>query len=235
MQSEHSVKSINPKFYIQNRSNWCWAAAAKIVGLHYKILKPRYQFTIECSSGLTTKFRRLGFVSVDEMKNGVPTADREGLRFPGAIEVDDQIYVDAWQRAIVMNANTVKPGNGGNHPGDDTSKISALKYAITGSAQAFDIQVISRGHVNNPSSLLDQYQDEIETAFAGDRWMIGNYISSMNQKPHSVALIAEENKRIRLFDPWDGFSDIYTLDQIFRTGFLTSLGQGLIKWIQYVR
>lgn len=40
---------------------------------------------------------------------------------------------------------------------------------------------------------------------------------------------------IILYDPWDGYIEQYSVTQIFRTGFLTNRGKGLVKWIQYIR
>lgn len=231
--SNPTEKNIPPKAYIQNRSHWCWAATAKMVGQHYKILKPIYHFTIEKSSGLTFELRRQGFVSPQEMQAGVLTLDGDGLNFPCVRE--GQYYVDAWQRAIVMNANTTCRGKDGNLEGDDESKCNALKYVISGNIHGLGLHVANLGHVNEDICLLDQYRREIEEAFDSDKWMIGNYISDLTQSPHSVTLMAHEDGKIRLFDPWDGFSDVYTKDQIFRTGFLTSLGKGLVKWIQFVQ
>lgn len=225
-------KQEKPKAYIQNRENWCWAAACKMVGQHYKQLKPRYQFTIEKTTGLTTELRRHGFVSPQEMRSGTATFIQEGLRYP--CERDGQYYVDAWQRAIVINANTQEKGKEGNVSGDDEAKMNALRYVVTGSIQPFGLRIANLGHYNDTVSLLDQYRKEIEEAFASGQWMVGNYIVELTQRPHSVTLIAETDGRVRLFDPWDGFCEIYTLDQIFRTGFLTNQGKGLVKWVQYI-
>lgn len=230
--NDHDEKT-SPKPYIQNRSNWCWAAAAKIVGMHYKSIKPRYQFTIKKSIGLTSELRQQGFVSQEEMRDGVLTFNQEGLHEP--YERDGKYFIDAWQRAIVMNSNAVMRGKDENFVADDDTKIRALKYVISGNTQSFGLQVINLGFYNDEVSLLDRYHNEIETAFATDRWMIGNYLSELTQKPHSVVLMTDKSGKIRLFDPWDGFNDIYSLDQIFKTGFLTNLGQGIIRWIQYVR
>ena len=92
-------RAVRPKFYLQNRSNWCWAAAAKTVGLHYKNQHPCFGFTIECPAP-DPEQRAMGFVSPPELTGGVLTRDPEGLCHP--CEREDGFYIDAWQRAIVM-------------------------------------------------------------------------------------------------------------------------------------
>lgn len=45
----------------------------------------------------------------------------------------------------------------------------------------------------------------------------------------------EQNRKgLKLFDPWDGFADEFTVEQIFQSGFLSNSGPGIVKWIQYV-
>ena len=62
--------------------------------------------------------------------------------------------------------------------------------------------------------------------------VIGNY-QKLNGSYHSVVLSRTE-KGLKLFDPWDGFADEFTVEQIFQSGFLSNSGPGIVKWIQYV-
>ena len=42
----HDCAEIYPQPYIQNRRNWCWAVACKILGQQYKYRHPQWNFSI---------------------------------------------------------------------------------------------------------------------------------------------------------------------------------------------
>ena len=222
-------RAVRPKFYLQNRSNWCWAAAAKTVGLHYKNQHPCFGFTIECPAP-DPEQRAMGFVSPPELTGGVLTRDPEGLCHP--CEREDGFYIDAWQRAIVMNAGS-RRGEEGDWPGGDAEKMDALRFVVTGDLNTCEIRVASLGQYDSPIPLLEAHPEPLGIQIQNQNWMIGNHLQESGQT-HSVVLMPDEKGRVRLFDPWDGFSEVYTPAQLFRSGFLSSLGRGVIKWIQYI-
>ena len=91
--------------YIQNRTNWCWAVACRMVGEQFKRNPPEFDILIPlCGEGNGETGRG------EEKEKGVRTDDRRGLRMD-IVEWDGEFFrVDSWQRAIVMNANTECPG-----------------------------------------------------------------------------------------------------------------------------
>lgn len=222
-------RAARPKFYLQNRINWCWAAAAKIVGLHYKNQHPYFGFTIEHPAP-DPEQRALGYVSPPELTGGVRTQDLAGLCHP--CEREDGFYIDAWQRAIVMNTGG-RFGEAGDLAGGDAEKMDALRFVVTGDPNTCEIRAVSLGQCDSATPLLDAYPELLGAQIQNQNWMIGNHLQETGQ-PHSVVLMPDEKGRVRLFDPWDGFSEVYTPAQLFRSGFLSSLGRGVIRWVQYI-
>lgn len=218
--------------YVQNRINWCWAATAKIVGMHYKEICPSFNFSIVADDNF--RIREGAYVSPEEYHGGVITDNPDGLRTKWLPRQDGIYRVDAWQRAIVIEASKKSAHMDLNVTGDETDKIRALKYVVTGNCECTQIQVISIGYFNDALPLIDMYRSTIHSILIEQNWAIGNYIIMGRGIAHSVVLIPQDNLFIRIYDPWDGFTEIYTVDQIFRTGFLTSLGAGIVKWIQYI-
>ena len=160
----------------------------------------------------------------------VLTRDPEGLCHP--CEREDGFYIDAWQRAIVMNAGS-RRGEEGDWPGGDEEKRYALRFVVTGDLNTCEIRVASLGQYDSPIPLLEAHPEPLGIQIQNQNWMIGNHLQESGQT-HSVVLMPDEKGRVRLFDPWDGFSEVYTPAQLFRSGFLSSLGRGVIKWIQYI-
>lgn len=218
--------------YVQNRINWCWAATAKIVGMHYKEVCPSFNFSIVADDNFRT--REGTYVSPEEYHRGVITDNPDGLRTKWLPHQDGIYRIDAWQRAIVIEASKKSAHMDLNVTGDETDKIRALKYVVTGNCECTQIQVMSIGYFNDALPLIDMYTSTIHSILIKQNWVIGNYIIMGRGIAHSVVLIPQDNLFIRIYDPWDGFTEIYTVDQIFRTGFLTNLGAGIVKWIQYI-
>ena len=52
---------------------------------------------------------------------------------------------------------------------------------------------------------------------------------------HSIILRPTADSTLELYDPWDGFTEQYSKEQVFQSGFLTNQGAGIVQWIQYVR
>lgn len=144
-------------------------------------------------------------------------------------------YVDSWQRAIVMNANTECPGFDGNHSGDDVAKERGLKYVVTGKCESNLIQIVNLGFFDSEESLLACHQERICTVFQKGDYMIGNAVLYPRGICHSFVLLnwMLDNK-VLTYDPWDGSYDLYPAGDVFDSGISTALGSGTIKWIQYI-
>ena len=133
--------------YVQNRTNWCWAVACRMVGEQFKRNHPGFDFHIDRNGNKRT-------VMEDEYKRKVRTDVREGLRMDVVKWDGEFFYVDSWQRAIVMNANTEYPGFDGNHSGDDAAKERGLKYVVTGQCDISLIQIACVGFFDSGENLL---------------------------------------------------------------------------------
>lgn len=217
--------------YIQNRTNWCWAVACKMVGEQFKRNHPELDFCIpSCREGN----EEADIEAVHE--KGVRTNDRNGLRMDVVKWDGESFCVDPWQRAIVMNANTESPGTDGNWPGDDEAKEKGIKYVITGKCDSPLVKVVSIGNFNYDKSILYYHYMRMRTAFAQNKYLIGNAILYPNRVCHSFVLLdwtAED--QILLYDPWDGCFGSHTATEVFCNGISVPLGRGIVKWAQYVQ
>lgn len=88
------------------------------------------------------------------------------------------------------------------------------------------------GKYDDKHSLYQIYGQSLFDLLDCSGCVIGNY-QKLNGSYHSVVLSRTE-KGLKLFDPWDGFADEFTVEQIFQSGFLSNSGPGIVKWIQYV-
>lgn len=215
MANTHQNHSIQ---YIQNRTNWCWAVACRMVGEQFKRNHPEFDFHIG-----------------REGNRGIRTNDLEGLRMDIVKRDGDFFCVDPWQRAIVMNANTECPGFDGNCSGDDAAKERGLKYVVTGNCDSNLIQTVSLGFFDSQESLLVHYQKQIYSVFQKDDYMIGNAVLYPRGICHSYVLLNwTVDDKILIYDPWNGTFDFYPAEDVFGCGISTALGNGIIKWVQYI-
>ena len=216
----------NSAQYIQNRKNWCWAVACRMVGEQFKRNHPEFDFLIS-PCGDTA----MG----DEEGKGIRTDDRKGLRMD-IVEWDGESFlVDSWQRAIVMNANTECPGFDGNFSGDDIAKERGLKYVVTGQCDSNLIQIANLGSFDSRESLLAHYQDQLYAVFQKGDYMIGNSILYPRGISHSFVLLNwTENNKVLIYDPWNGSYAFYPAEDVFYSGISVALGNGIIKWVQYI-
>lgn len=206
--------------YVQNRTNWCWAVACRMVGEQFKRNHPDFDFHI---------------LSSWEENRAIKTNDMKGLRMDVVKWDGDFFWVDSWQRAIVMNANTECPGFDGNHSGDDAAKERGLKYVVTGQCDSSLIQTVSLGFFDSVESLLVHHQERIYSVFQGDGYMIGNAVLYPSGTCHSFVLLNRTaDNKILIYDPWNGIFDFYPADDVFCSGISTALGKGIIKWVQYI-
>lgn len=223
-QQYHSIQ------YIQNRTNWCWAVACRMVGEQFKRNHPELDFCISpCREGHKETDIETGH------EKGVITNDKTGLRMD-VVEWDGEFFrVDPWQRAIVMNANTECPGADGNHSGDDAAKERGLKYVVTGQCDSGLIQAVSLGLFDSAESLLTHRQEQIQEVFQREDYMIGNAVLYPKGICHSFVLLNwTESNKVLIYDPWNGTFELYSAEDVFDGGISTALGTGIIKWVQYL-
>lgn len=223
-QQYHSIQCI------QNRTNWCWAVACRMVGEQFKKNHPEFHFSISpCREGNEETDIEAG------NEKGVRTDDRKGLRMD-VVEWDGESFrVDPWQRAIVMNANTECPGTDGNHSGDDAAKERGLKYVVTGQCDSGLIQAVSLGLFDSAESLLTHHQEQIQEVFQRGDYMIGNAVLYPRGTCHSFVLLSwTESDKVLIYDPWNGIFEFYSAEAVFNSGISTALGTGIIKWVQYL-
>lgn len=216
--------------FIQNRTNWCWAVACRMVGEQFIRNNPVYNFRFIYDKETVAE----SVVRLDD-SNGLRLAELEGIRTNIVRQSDGAFLLDPWQRLIVMNANSEYPGLDGNWPGDDEAKERGIKYVITGQCDSHLVHAVSIGNFDSDKSILHKYYRQIRSAFAQDNYLIGNAVLYPDGVCHSFVLLdwtAED--KILLYDPWDGHFDFYTAADVFCNGIAVPLGTGIVKWVQCV-
>ena len=207
-----STLNDTPNPYIQNHVSWCWATAAKIVGFHH--------------------LQKLGRTIPVKPKHIITGSQIVGLRREYIGEIEGCVFVDGWQFDIVKAAKTSFLNPTGDKPEGDEGKERALKYVIAGNPDSNEIEVKTLGQCASARTLYQTCAHQLFTIIGCSGCVIGNY-QKINGNYHSVVLFESDNK-VQLYDPWDGFSCGFTMEQIFQSGFLSNSGPGVIKWIQYV-
>ncbi|MDE6388735.1 MAG: hypothetical protein K2L82_13135 [Lachnospiraceae bacterium] len=214
--------------YIQNRRHWCWAVACKMVGEQYKRLHTGYDFNIIGNSS-----DRYGNVTAYEYENGVVTDNLDEINWK--LQWTYEIRVDAWQRAIVMNANTAKyPGYDGDVGGDDEAKVRGIKYYLTGDIYSDRIKVETLGLYDEPVSLLDRYRKQLMDSVSRHEYIIGNAMLHEKKECHSFVILYIEGEKVMLYNTSDGEILYCRAKEAFDCGFKSGLGTGTIKWVQRI-
>jgi len=206
-----------PLHNVQNHINWCWATAAKIVGVEYC-----HRNRLPIHAGINI-----------EHANTI-RKDCQGLRPQICGLCKGMLTVDAMQLDIVEHAKDTYRNPSGNLPEDDEGKARALRYIITGNPSSISTEIVTIGHYWDEQGLLDSSPSLIDEAIRSGTPFIGNY-QRQDGTFHSVVLYPMSSSKLKLFDPWDGFQGPLSISQIFRSGFLTNQGKGVILWIQYIR
>jgi len=202
--------------YIQNRTNWCWAVACRMVGEQFK-------------------WNNFKTINKKFCENTVPTYNMDGLRKEVAEWDGKNFWIDSVQRAIVMKAYADDIYCDANVAGDDFAKERGIKYIVTGDCYSESIQVVTIGEFDAQDSLLCRYEEQMRAVFKRDGYMIGNAILFPKGICHSFVLLDwTEDNNILLYDPWDGSFDFYPVEAVFVNGFVSALGMGIVKWIQYI-
>lgn len=217
----------NSAQYIQNRTNWCWAVACRMVGEQFKRNNSDFNFFILPN--------RKDNIRIAMEAEGVKTNNQDGIRRDVVKWNHGAFWVDFWQQVIVLNANTESPGSDGNYSGDDAAKERGIKFVVTGQCDSSLIQTISLGFFDSQESLLTRYREQIYSVFQRNEYMIGNAILYPKEICHSFVLLDwTSDDRILIYDPWDGYFVFYSVEDVFVNGISTVLGQGIIKWVQYI-
>ena len=206
-----------PLHNVQNHINRCWATAAKIVGVEYC-----HRNRLPIHAGINI-----------EHANTI-RKDCQGLRPQICGLCKGMLTVDAMQLDIVEHAKDTYRNPSGNLPEDDEGKARALRYIITGNPSSISPEIVTIGHYWDEQGLLDSSPSLIDEAIRSGTPFIGNY-QRQDGTFHSVVLYPMSSSKLKLFDPWDGFQGQFSISQIFRSGFLTNQGKGVILWIQYIR
>ncbi|MFI3173289.1 MAG: hypothetical protein R3Y24_02710 [Eubacteriales bacterium] len=212
------TKNKKPLPYIQNHINWCWAVSAKIVGFHYaklKNLELPFDYDIKYPFGIKSNIKNGLAERCMGIDNGLPT-------------------IDVWQSMIVQNAKSKTKNIYGDLPEDDSAKVRALKYVVSGDINSKEIEVCEFGYYDDEIPLCEfnnfiEIKNVLEQGYA----IIGNCIF-FNGLAHSL-VIFPHNEKLKIYDPKNGATDICSYDQVFRTGFLTDSGQAVVKWVQYIK
>ena len=215
--------------YIQNRTNWCWAVACKVVGEQYR-------------KNHDGGFRSFNHGNKDtcgsilQKYGGITATDcMEGLRLETVKNTDGIYYVDGWQKAIVMHANSMHRGVDGNFPGDDMAKLQGLNFVVTGECESSLVQTVSLGSYDSEYSILYYYHNQLKTVFKKKNYLIGNAVLYPKMICHSFILLEwGQDDKIAVYDPWDGCVAKYTVQDLFFKGFPSAQGAGIIKWVQYI-
>ena len=206
--------------FIQNHVNWCWATSAKIVGIEYLRRK--------CGEHCLSQ----AFSNVAQV--GVIRKDHQGLRLHVCGKYQGNVVVDAMQQDIVEHAKDPLKNFDGNQPEGDAGKARALRYIITGNPNSVFPEIVLVGSYLDAQDLLTSSGSLIKEATELGYPFIGNY-QRQDGTFHSVVLFPTPDFQLELYDPWDGFREKFSKTQIFKSGFLTNQGFGLIRWIQFIR
>ena len=207
--------------YIQNRRHWCWAVACRMAGEQYKKQHAGYGFSI-----IGDRSAGHGYVTEYEYENGVVT---EGINW--SLQRPGKIRVDAWQRAIVMNANTGKyTGYDGDVDGDDEAKIRGIRYYLTGNIYSDSVEIETLGSCDAAVSLRDRL---LESA-GRQEYLIGNAVMHGGRAYHTFVILCITGEKVMLYDTADGGVSYCTADETFRRGFESGSGRGIVKWVQRI-
>lgn len=207
-----------PEPFIQNHVNWCWAVAAKIVGINYLKLSAKYNLD-----------------SIAERVNAVTKLNSEitGLRLEFCGNENGHIAVDALQYDLVLHACNRVFNPVGILPEDDEAKARAIRYLLSAANLNELPRIETLGTFSDMQLLVPTYERHLVEIIGYGYSFIGNYMKA-NGCFHSVVLTPSHARSLELYDPWDGYKEIFSMKQIFKSGFLTNQGLGIIQWIQYI-
>lgn len=194
-----------PKPYIQNRTNWCWATCAKMVGIRYNSL-----------------YKNLSFLpSGAVVVNPSYSLKDDGIGYT----IDGKPTIDAGQQAIVKYIF----GSDVNMPGTGTQAANAMRYVTNNQAEPR-----SAGQYDDDGSKLRaewKGPDEALNAglyLIGNLWEIGIGHSVVIQSYNRAA------DRFTIYDVWNGETIYTTKQKLLTDGFKSSVGTDSITWVYYI-
>lgn len=193
----------------QNKKNWCWAAAAKMVATHN-------------GGGLKSAINT----------NPQTLTNTVGLHKPYygySISGTERRYLaDGAQRAIVRYVK----GSDVNDTTDDLEKENALRYASANTVTAYHIGRSNRSMYQSEINELNSYLDN---GYVIGNMITANekYGHSVVIEAYYPAKNGGEDKYL-VFDPWTGESREYYKSDIFEDFVYCSDGYWRqIRWFQY--
>ncbi len=205
----------DPDPYVQNKSKWCWAAAAKKVAEN----------------------------NGDGLSNTINTSSQtltynDGLRMPyygykssgGTV----QFLADKAQRAIVLAVMS----KDNNETGSDDDKENAIEFAsanknLTATHTGKAERSLTDAEINQLNNFL--------TTEENGEYAIGNlitndgsgYVHSVVIEKYTPAATRKQDKYL-IFDPWNGTSQSYTNDTLFSSFNCISNGHPCqMRWYQW--
>ncbi len=194
-----------PEPYIQNRTNWCWATCAKMVGERYN-----------------TRYRRLQTLP----KGAVKAVNMAGLRaaYVG-IDADGAFTIDAGQQGIVIAVL----GGDLNNAGYRQDTFGAMSYAT-----AFDALPQGLGNYLDGSVLRAAWND-VQAVLDEGMYVIGNVYNTGASVGHSLVITGYNFRSglYTVYDVWDGTTVSVTKGQLLTDGFHSSYGTAAVTWVYY--
>ncbi len=195
----------SPEPYIQNRTNWCWATCAKMVGERYN-----------------NRYRRLQTLP----RGAVKAVNPAGLRTVYAgIDADGDYTVDAGQQGIVISVL----GSDVNNAGYRQDTFDAMSYAT-----ASDALPQGLGNYLDGSVLRTAWNDAQAVLDEG-MYVIGNVYSPGASVGHSLVITGYNFRSglYTVYDVWDGTTVSVTKRQLLTDGFHSSYGTAAVTWVYY--
>lgn len=203
----YAVSAIRaPSPYIQNRTNWCWATCAKMVGEQYNV---RYRRTQALPKG------------------AAKTEYMIGLREEYAgIAADGSRTVDAGQQAIVIAVFGKEVNNAGYR--QDT--YNAMAYVTANDALAQGLGDYRDGGV------LRKAWNDVQAVLDEGMYVIGNVYNASYSVGHSLVIKGYNYRSglYTVYDVWDGTTVLVTKDQLLQDGFNSSYGKAAVTWVYYL-
>ncbi len=199
------VITRNPEPYIQNRTNWCWATCAKMVGERYN-----------------TRYRRLQTLP----RGAVRAVNMVGLRPAYAgIDADGAHTIDAGQQSIVI----ATLGSDVNNAGYRQDTFDAMSYATASEALPQGLGNYLDG------SVLRAAWNDVQAVLDEGMYVIGNVYNTGASVGHSLVITGYNFRSglYTVYDVWDGTTVSVTKGQLLSDGFHSSYGTAAVTWVYY--
>ena len=190
----------------QNKNNWCWATAAKIVAEHNK------------GTNLSSAAQVL--------------TNQDGLHSNGnvpyyGVNANGQTTANGVQRSVVVHCK----GNDEDSMGYNTDKVAALQYISSSQASVGTYR--TPGTTLN-SAQMTTLRNDLNNGYYSICNMTYS-ANSGNGHSAAIMQYRASDGKYRIYDPFD-MSDMYYLERVFTGYyFIVGSNLGRIEWIQYCR